>query len=258
MTHLIDQWGGVIEVKGEMMTSFPYTSHPTVSTVSASTFRDRLGGCYVLSGRAVAFEAMGDLVHGSIEGGGHPRNPHAWVVLPNGDIHDPVMDTTMTAPMWEAFANPIEEVRYTPAQVNSIIADTGHWGPWHTTGSLAVADGGVRRSASAWRGFSDSPIWREHDAVILTQFRGRKRYFEVYVRGELVGTFPTLAAAREQMWVWYGDSLDWQRRTMPKVEVLHYWFGWTDEFTDPLTVYVTKVPSLLATSSSSTFAHPSR
>lgn len=97
--------------------------------------------------------------------------------------------------------------------------------------------------ATNWRAFADSPIWREHDAVIMTQFRGRQRYYEVYTYGEDFGHYPRLDDAKAALERIYGP-LQWQQITMPKVEVIHYYFGPTTEFTDPLTVYVASLPRL--------------
>lgn len=102
---------------------------------------------------------------------------------------------------------------------------------------------GSKLAATNWRGFADSPIWREHDAVIMPQERGRGRYYEVYTYGEVFGHFDRLDDAKNALWRIYGD-IKWEHIKMPKVWVEHYYFGWTDEFTDPTNVYVAKLPRL--------------
>lgn len=93
------------------------------------------------------------------------------------------------------------------------------------------------KEAATWRGFSgDKPFWTEHDVVIATQRRGRDRYFETWVGGRNYGNFPRLEEAKAAIASKYGN-LEWVQVSMPKQWVEHYYFGWTDEFTDPLTLY---------------------
>ena len=101
---------------------------------------------------------------------------------------------------------------------------------WYVRGS---------KMASTWRGFTkgDEPFWKQHDFTIATQFRGRERYYEAWVLGETFRNFPKLDEAKAAIEAEVG-SLTWHRVTLPLQDVLHYYFGWTTEFSDPLTIYV--------------------
>lgn len=94
----------------------------------------------------------------------------------------------------------------------------------------------------SWRGISDSPIWRDHDVVILTQFRGRERYYELYLFGQDIRHFPRLDDAKSHVERDFGP-LQWEQIDMPDVDTYHYYFGWTTEFTDPTTAYAASLPS---------------
>jgi hypothetical protein len=124
----------------------------------------------------------------------------------------------------EAFARLARDLyaRY----ISQEAADT-FWGIIEMTG----------RTASTWRGFQEGePFWKSADAVIATQRRGRQRYFETWVNGRNYGNFPRLDEAKAHIEKTYG-TLDWQQVSMPLVWVEHYYFGWSDEWTDPLIVY---------------------
>lgn len=111
--------------------------------------------------------------------------------------------------------------------------------PWYE--GINVGGFTLGKQASTWRGFSDEPFFRQYDAVIATQMRGRQRYYEVWTYGQNFANYPRLDEAKAGLEAIYGP-LGWERVEMPPVWVEHYYFGLTDEFTDPLTIYV--VPSL--------------
>jgi hypothetical protein len=91
----------------------------------------RLGLCYELSGLYVSRHQDCVLVHGTIQGCGYPPNPHAWAILPDGDVHDPVADLTLSAEAHARIFSAVEQVRYTYLEVATHGLRTGHWGPWH-------------------------------------------------------------------------------------------------------------------------------
>ncbi len=91
----------------------------------------RLGYCYELSGNYVARRQDCILVHGTIQGCGYPPNPHAWVILPDGMIHDPVGDVTLTADAYTRIFSAVEQVRYTYVEMARHALRAAHWGPWH-------------------------------------------------------------------------------------------------------------------------------
>lgn len=92
---------------------------------------------------------------------------------------------------------------------------------------------------STWRGFTadDAPPWMMADFVILSQRRGRQRYYEVFTFGRNWRNFERLEEAKAAVEAEHGP-LTWRQKTMPKVWVEHYYFGPTTEFTDPLVVYL--------------------
>ena len=91
----------------------------------------RLGRCYELAGEYVCMHQDAVLVHGTIQGFGYPPNPHAWVVLPDGQVHDPVADIVLSADAHASMFNATEQVRYTYEQMARHAFVTRHWGPWH-------------------------------------------------------------------------------------------------------------------------------
>ena len=97
-------------------------------------FRSRLGRCYELAGKYVMDAHMrGEecaLVHGSIQGLGFPRIKHAWVELPDGQVHDPVADTTMALDEHRAFYSAEVDCRYTYEDMARNACRSQHWGPW--------------------------------------------------------------------------------------------------------------------------------
>ena len=102
---------------------------------------------------------------------------------------------------------------------------------------------GIRLAASmsSWRGVSDSPIWREHDVVIMQQKRGRESYYELYMLGQDIRHYPRLLEAQQAVEHDFGP-LNWDRQEL-SVDTYHYYFGWTTEFTDPAIVWTASFPS---------------
>lgn len=100
--------------------------------MARSRIAARLGQCYVLAGRAVAFGPyeVGTLVHGSIEGYGNPRIAHAWVELPDGSVWEPISDTEYPQIVFRALFHPGPGPRYAREAVLKHIAGSAHWGPW--------------------------------------------------------------------------------------------------------------------------------
>lgn len=94
-------------------------------------FRVRLGRCYELAGRRAGFTAGAILVHGSIQGFGHPRIGHAWVVLPSGVVWEPILDQEIDADVFREFFSPEVEVTYEREEVLVLMLREMHWGPWH-------------------------------------------------------------------------------------------------------------------------------
>lgn len=97
----------------------------------ATLDRARLGRCYELAGRAAAFAELDvTLVHGTIEGFGNPRIGHAWLVLPGGDVWEPVSDEVWDAVVFDAVFDPGVVSEYGSGEVRVLMVRFGHWGPW--------------------------------------------------------------------------------------------------------------------------------
>ena len=99
-----------------------------------STVRQRIGRCYELSGREVAFSDDPDarLVHGTIQGFGYPPNPHAWVVRGNGIVYDPVLGQEFTGETHRALFRSEVDREYSKVEVAIACVRSRHWGPWET------------------------------------------------------------------------------------------------------------------------------
>lgn len=101
-----------------------------------------------------------------------------------------------------------------------------------------------RRTAApptSWRPMVEENHVAQSDCVILTQYVGRRRFFETYVHGVALANRPTLEEAKAAVEAAHGP-LTWRRVSIPKVEVVHYFFGPTDEFSDPTVMYVADLP----------------
>lgn len=99
---------------------------------------------------------------------------------------------------------------------------------------------------TAWRRLRRQSDWRPitdgtrpelaYDAVILGQSgapggtRPRVQTYEVFVKGKLVATRHTLTEARDTADNILGDSGIWTRRKVDPVQVTHYFYGPTEEF----------------------------
>jgi hypothetical protein len=105
-----------------------------------------------------------------------------------------------------------------------------------------------RRTAvpTSWRPFAESNFVAEHECVIIPQMSNRRRTYEVLTFGVHWANFPRLEEAKAAVEEIYGP-LPWQRLSLPKVEVVHYYFGPTEEFTDPTLLYVVDRLPRLAT-----------
>lgn len=91
--------------------------------------KSRLGRCYELSGEYLAGHPGTELVHGSIQGMGHPRLDHAWVS--GGDhVWEPILDLVFpTRTFTLAFNAKAHQVYKWDVAMEKMV-DTGHYGPW--------------------------------------------------------------------------------------------------------------------------------
>ena len=96
---------------------------------------------------------------------------------------------------------------------------------------------GERRVAMpSWRGLVNDLHWNAAPGVILLDMAGRRRTYEVYVNGQQVGRESRLNDARDAVESVLGPCV-WERHRADGVKAEHYWFGPTEEFTDPMTFY---------------------
>lgn len=98
----------------------------------------------------------------------------------------------------------------------------------------------------SWRPITEHKVEQFGDVVIATEIVNpskSSRYYNIYTYGQLFGTAHSLADAKYQVEVIYGP-LRWHRQPNPPVEVIHYYFGRTTEFTEPTTIYTADLPML--------------
>lgn len=93
-------------------------------------FKERLGQCYALAGTFALEHLDTELVHGSIEGMGQPRLGHAWVVIPNGQVWEPVSAMTLPQDAFERMFNPEVHFAYESWEWREYAYTTKNWGPW--------------------------------------------------------------------------------------------------------------------------------
>lgn len=99
------------------------------------TFDQRIGRCYELAGHAVLSRSVPEgtmLVHGSWHGPYATRRiGHAWLVLPDGNIWEPITMEVFTPDDFFAWTNAIAEVEYdwTEAAYNAVEFES--YGRWH-------------------------------------------------------------------------------------------------------------------------------
>jgi hypothetical protein len=95
--------------------------------------KDRLGQCYVLSGRYVMDHPEAILVHGSINGirwtGKDFDNPHAWIE--EGDeAYDPVWDLRLPKEAYYGMMQAKVIKKYNQEETMLTMVRSKNWGPW--------------------------------------------------------------------------------------------------------------------------------
>ena len=93
----------------------------------------RLGMCYELSAKVLMEPEMRNsrVVHGSIQGFDFPRIGHAWVLLPNDMVFDPVTELKVVKEVYYAYHNAIDEKIYDYDALIEHLLEFGTYGPWH-------------------------------------------------------------------------------------------------------------------------------
>lgn len=94
-------------------------------------FDDRLGYCYELAGRYVLSNPGSRLVHGSIQGFGHPRIGHAWAIDADNEVFEPTSGKWYPPDEFEEGFNPEVARVYDDTEARVEMLKAQHWGPWH-------------------------------------------------------------------------------------------------------------------------------
>lgn len=71
------------------------------------------------------------LVHGSIAALGARRIAHAWVMLGNGSVWEPVTNAIYESADFLAMFSPKAEARYTFIEAARAMLLSNNFGPWH-------------------------------------------------------------------------------------------------------------------------------
>ena len=98
------------------------------------TFGERNHKCYVLSGYALACGGKVDMyskmIHGSIHQVGGERIGHAWLILGDGRIWEPISADIMAGGVFVDEFRPETHRAYSQYDVVEHVREFGHWGPW--------------------------------------------------------------------------------------------------------------------------------
>jgi hypothetical protein len=124
-------------------------SGPWWRATGTEALSERLGRCYELSGRYVHHDADATLVHGQVRWLGlsfRDPIPHAWVVLADGSVFDPVLNLHIEQHQWDRWMEAAVEQTYTQQQSMVMTVRTGHWGPYEESDTYKGAPDGVRPS----------------------------------------------------------------------------------------------------------------
>lgn len=170
--------------------------------------------------------------------------PDPWYKGPRGTGISVVFEVMTEAEHDEAWSHgwvmvPSEkEVSLRPGVPMTLVSlswfEDGRW----VRGPMGIS---VTAAGPSWRAFADDPFWMTDGAVIITNAGARGRSYEVYDRGQQIASRHSLAEAKASIEGRYGP-LQWEQRRAEPIEVLHYHFGPTEEFTEPTTYYTAELP----------------
>lgn len=92
----------------------------------------RLGHCYQLAGQRIMNERDGVLVHGTIQGPlpWHEPIGHAWVLLPFGQVWEPITDAVYTTAEFQELFRPVMIAEYYRGRAMKLMLKTRTFGPW--------------------------------------------------------------------------------------------------------------------------------
>ena len=116
----------------------PLTKTSFINPDASIPHKDRLGRCYELTGNLALHNPEVVLIHGSIQGMGAPRIGHAWVVLPDGQVWEPVTNEVWKSSVFDGFFCPQVAKKYDNQALLRKVVRHEHWGPWDA-GRVAVS-----------------------------------------------------------------------------------------------------------------------
>jgi hypothetical protein len=99
--------------------------------------RKRHGRCYELAGLAMLYERGSEefvLAHGKVNFADGPdgRMAHAWIILPDGRVYDPVLNKYYASQdEYRLRHGAVVEVSYTHKEFCAAMVKAKHSGPWH-------------------------------------------------------------------------------------------------------------------------------
>lgn len=195
------------------------------------------------------WEQNGDLLQWNPDGSGQRWWHGSPVELPVGTWLRPgpkwdqvsISDDPGIARHWGEFR--AEEVNGAPRPVYLYeVRPDGPVTPWRGEGGFrcpsAVVVGAEKVAGSSWRGFVDEPVWADHGAIIISN-KGPSPSYECYEGPVLVATAHSLADAKARVERLHGGAtIEWHQKRLDPIEVNHYWFGPTTEFTESRVVWV--------------------
>lgn len=110
-------------------------------SVDSATLRPRQGRCFELAGKFILADESKTsvLVHGTVDAG-RSKMPieHAWIVLEDGRIYEPVEDTFFSAEQFTSTRRPNDETRFSYAEALIGLATVKNWGPWNDAEQDAI------------------------------------------------------------------------------------------------------------------------
>lgn len=95
----------------------------------------------------------------------------------------------------------------------------------------------THQAMPSWRGLVGDPVWSMFPAVLLVDKLARRNSYEVYVKGQQISREWLLDDAKSRAEKELGPLM-WNRATLEQINALHYYYGWTSEFTDPPIAYL--------------------
>jgi hypothetical protein len=170
------------------------------------------------------------------------KTPHLYLVEPLGAVY---ADDVPLGPFYSMPRARVVEGPFTLAELEAYSsAGVSIGGDAPPIARSAVGKKGVRTEAgSSWRPYAATTFWDDFPVLVYTDGgpSGRKTY-DIYIEGRNVATRPTLTDAKNYVEDRIGPQ-DWNTVRLDKVTIDHYYWGLTDEFSSPTTVYVVKEPT---------------